>query len=225
MTEPPLAPQHVIDARFLAAAVTLNQLPPPTTLEIAFAGRSNVGKSSLMNLLMGRRKLVRTSSTPGCTRAIGFFEARLSDQRLIQLVDLPGYGYAARSREERSSWKGLVEGYLGERVALRAVVVLVDIRRGIEADDRGLLEFLSHANHPSRPPLMVLIGATKMDRLPRSQQGIRLGRLRETCALPVFGLSTQLQKSSVPLFAHLVRGLDEPEAGPSPPTPPRTQGT
>src|SRR5690606_23305020 len=115
-------------AEFEAAAQAPEQLPPPLGVEVAFAGRSNVGKSSLMNALMERRKLVRTSSTPGCTRAINFCKARARDGAELRLVDLPGYGYAKRSKTERNQWARMIESYLAERDHLRAVVMLVDAR-------------------------------------------------------------------------------------------------
>ena len=105
----------VLDAEFVAGATALGQLPAPTFAEVAFAGRSNVGKSSLINNLVQRKKLVRTSSAPGCTRAINIFRVRLrtdGDEAHLDLVDLPGYGYAQRSKAERKAWGPLIEGFL-----------------------------------------------------------------------------------------------------------------
>src|SRR4051812_46210479 len=109
-TNPP--PPRVSRAEFMAAATRAEQLPPPQTLEIAFAGRSNVGKSSLMNSLLERRKLVRTSGTPGCTRQISMFEVTTRLGSRLTLVDLPGYGYAKRSHSERREWAELIHTYL-----------------------------------------------------------------------------------------------------------------
>jgi GTP-binding protein len=97
----------IIDARFVASATELEQLPPPQRAEVAFAGRSNVGKSSLINKLVDRKKLVRTSNTPGCTRGINIFEVEIrppgqEDNALLDLVDLPGYGFARRSKSARA---------------------------------------------------------------------------------------------------------------------------
>jgi GTP-binding protein len=158
---------EVLDAEFVAGATALGQLPAPTFAEVAFAGRSNVGKSSLINNLVQRKKLVRTSSAPGCTRAINIFRVRLrtnDDEAHLDLVDLPGYGYAQRSKAERKSWGPLIEGFLSERPGLRGAVVIVDIRRGMQDDDLQLLEFLEGVGVT---PILV---ATKVDKLPASKR-------------------------------------------------------
>jgi len=157
----------VLDAEFVAGATSFERLPAPTFAEVAFAGRSNVGKSSLINNLVRRRKLVRTSGAPGCTRAINIFRVRLrtnDDEAHLDLVDLPGYGYAQRSKAERKSWGPLIEGFLRERPGLRGAVVIVDIRRGAQDDDLQLLEFLESIGVA---PILV---ATKMDKLPTSKR-------------------------------------------------------
>src|SRR5882724_8762845 len=128
----------IVDARFERGVVKLDQLLPPALAAVAFAGRSNVGKSSLLSVLMGRKGLVRTGRLPGTTRQINVFSARGSDGLELLLVDLPGYGYAKRAKHERATWGPLIEGYLSNRVALRAVVLLVDIRRGVEQEEKEL---------------------------------------------------------------------------------------
>jgi GTP-binding protein len=125
-----------MDAVFLKSAFEKSHYPPPDKTEVAFSGRSNVGKSSLLNVLVNRKKLARISSTPGRTQALNFF---LVDGRFY-FVDLPGYGYARVSREVKKSWRGMVEAYLRNRPNLKAVVVIVDIRRDLEEDDRSLME-------------------------------------------------------------------------------------
>lgn len=172
---PPDAP-IVIAAEFLAAASQRKELPPPVDLEVAFAGRSNVGKSTLLNALMNRRGLARTSSTPGCTRTINFFRVKTRDGASLSFVDLPGYGYAKRAKAERDQWADLIEGYLLERPALGLVLVLVDARRGLEADDLDLLEMV-HEPRPGRAQPKTLIVATKLDKVPRSQQLATLNAL------------------------------------------------
>lgn len=157
----------VLDAEFTAGATVLGQLPAPTFAEVAFAGRSNVGKSSLINNLVNRRKLVRTSSAPGCTRAINIFRVRLRADHgdaHLDLVDLPGYGYAQRSKAERRSWGPLIEGFLSERPGLRGAVVILDIRRGVQDDDVQLLEFLESID------VTPIIVCTKIDKLPASKR-------------------------------------------------------
>lgn len=138
--------------------------PPPTLPEIAFAGRSNVGKSSLINALVHRRKFARVSNTPGRTREINFF--KVNDQFI--LADLPGYGYARVSREKRAAWRPLIEGYLKGSNALRGVVQLLDARRTPSEDDLQMLEFLAQRETPT------LIIATKVDKLRKSEREKRL---------------------------------------------------
>lgn len=164
----------VLDAEFEAGAQGPDHLPPETHPEIAFAGRSNVGKSSLMNALMGRRNLVRTSGTPGCTRQISFFGIRARDGAEFRLIDLPGYGYAKRSKDERDAWAELIEHYLLRRAALRAVVVLVDVRRGVEDKEQQLLDFMT--TRPAPCPATILV-ATKLDKIPKSRRRAALAAI------------------------------------------------
>lgn len=184
-------PSRVVDARYVASASAVEQLPPPVGVEIAFAGRSNVGKSSLLNALMGRKSLARTSRTPGCTRQISFFEARTDDGALLTLVDLPGYGYAKRSKAERHEWAGLIEGYLLGRPTLKAVAVLVDARRGAEEEERGLLELIAQPPTLSRNPLAVLVVATKLDKLPVSGHKLAVQKIGQALGHRALGFSTQ----------------------------------
>lgn len=177
----------VLDAEFVAGATGLAQLPAPTFAEVAFAGRSNVGKSSLINSLVRRKKLVRTSGAPGCTRAINIFRVRLrtdEEEAHLDLVDLPGYGYAQRSKAERRSWGPLIEGFLRERPGLRGAVVIVDIRRGVQDDDVQLLEFLESIEVT---PILV---ATKLDKLPASKRKLAVAALRRELSRPVLAYSS-----------------------------------
>jgi GTP-binding protein len=129
------------EARFIAGAASPSALPPEGLPEIAFVGRSNVGKSSLVNALTGRRMLARISNTPGRTRQINFFDL---GGRLM-LVDLPGYGYAAASKSAVNSWTSLVQCYFRTRAALRRVCLLIDSRHGIKEVDRPLMRMLDDA--------------------------------------------------------------------------------
>lgn len=127
--------------------------------QVAFAGRSNVGKSSLLNALTGQKHLARTSRTPGRTRGIVFFEI----EGRYAFADLPGYGFAKVSRDERDSWKTLLEGYFSSCRKLQKVYLLVDARRGPEEEERMLAEYLSAAGVPYRWV------ATKVDKLKRTE--------------------------------------------------------
>lgn len=184
-----------VDAKFHAQAKELEQLPAPIHLEIAFAGRSNVGKSSLLNAIFERKSLVRTSQTPGCTQAINFFEARLRNGTVAEFVDLPGYGYAERSKTERRHWGALIEGYLLYRPTLRAVVLLVDVRREFEEAEHELLDWLNGPPRVSRPALNIVIAATKTDQVTLAMLTPKLRSLSEAAQHPVFGVSVRDAKS------------------------------
>jgi len=157
-------------AEFLESAGRADQFPRGGRPEVAFAGRSNVGKSSLINRLLGRRALARTSSTPGRTRTINFYA--VNDAFLF--VDLPGYGYAKVSRTVQENWWALVEVYVADRVPLRGVVHLTDARHPPTEQDRELQEFLAAMNVPCVHVL------TKGDKVPRGQRAAALGAARET---------------------------------------------
>jgi GTP-binding protein len=180
----------VLHAEFVASAVDTASLPAPTIAEIAFGGRSNVGKSSMLNALMQRRGLVRTSSTPGCTRAINLFDARTRDGLRVHLVDLPGYGFAKRSKTERTQWGELIERYLVTRPTLRAMVVIVDARRGVEDDDVQLLEFCAQPR-PGNAPLTTIVVATKLDLLPKAKRKPAIEAMRKVAKRPVVGFSAE----------------------------------
>ena len=143
------------DCRFVIAVAGLNQLPPGTLPEVAFAGRSNVGKSSLVNALTGRTTLARTSNTPGRTQQLIFFDL---GGRLM-LVDLPGYGYAKVSKSVVEAWNRLLRAYLKGRVGLRRALVLVDSRHGLKPSDREVMTLLDDAAVPYQVVL------TKVDKI------------------------------------------------------------
>ncbi len=140
---------------FVLGCVKLDQVPDGAMPEIAFAGRSNVGKSSLLNALVRQNKLARTSNTPGRTREINFFN--LGEK--LMLADLPGYGYARVSKSQVKEWTGLVDSYLKGRVNLRRTCVLVDARHGLKESDRGVMGMLDKAAQPYQVVL------TKVDKV------------------------------------------------------------
>lgn len=174
----------IVDATFEISAQTMGSLPPPLHTEVAFAGRSNVGKSSLINALVQRRKLVRTSSTPGCTRGINVFRVTFQSG-VLDFVDLPGYGYAQRSKVERRSWGGLIESFLKSRGGLAAVVVIVDVRRGLEPDDQQLLDYLKHLKRTA------VVVATKIDKLAMSKRKLAVAQLQKSAGVAVLGFSSE----------------------------------
>lgn len=202
----------------MAGAARIEQLPAPQHLEVAFAGRSNVGKSSLMNALVERRRLVRTSGTPGCTRQISLFDVTTRLGSRFTLVDLPGYGYAKRSKAEKAEWAELIESYLLRRPALSLVVALVDVRRGREEDDQQLVELLAQVPPRARAPVGVLWVATKLDKVPGSGRKLAMQRLKEQTGHPWIGFSTELPETHELLWRRILRHLelDQPAEPPAP---------
>jgi GTP-binding protein len=163
------------ECAFLWAAANIAQLPPPDAPEIAFAGRSNVGKSSLLNALTNRKILARTSHTPGRTRELNFFAlGGGADTTKLRLVDMPGYGYAAASKEKAASWSRLIEDFLRGRAQLVRVFLLIDGRHGAKPIDIEMLDLLD------RLAVSYQIVLTKQDEVRAAE---REGRLAATLAL------------------------------------------
>jgi len=169
--------RRVKSAERVASAASADRFPRPGAPEVAFLGRSNVGKSSLLNRLVGRKGLAHTSSTPGKTRLLHWYRIERGAGTLL-FVDLPGYGYAKVSRGERESWRGLVEAYLGDRPSLRLAVLLQDLRRDVSEDETLLLEWLAEREVPA------VLALTKCDKLKPMRRAARVRKLREAVALP-----------------------------------------
>ena len=178
-------------AEFCAAYGTFSQLPPPERIEIAFAGHSNVGKSTLINKLMNRKSLARVSSVPGKTATINFFGLEN-----LYLVDLPGYGYAKVAKSEKERWAGLIEGYLSSDRDLRLVFMLVDMRHKPTADDIDMINFLIDTETP------FVIVLTKADKLKKME---RISRMEAFASeIPCFG-----EIHSIPFSSQTGEGVEE----------------
>ncbi len=163
----------VKSVEFLTSAVRKDQYPPEGVPEIAFAGRSNVGKSSLINLLTNRKKLAKVSQNPGKTRTINFFTVNGT----FRIVDLPGYGYAKVSKAEAEKWGPMMEDYLSSRPDLLKVVQLVDIRHAPSAQDRQMYEYLQYYG------LDGLVVATKADKVSRGEAAKNIAVIRRDLKL------------------------------------------
>lgn len=179
------------NASFKAAYGTSSQLPTSTLPEVSFAGRSNVGKSSLLNKLMYRKGLAKVSSTPGKTATINFYDVDGAD-----FVDLPGYGYAKVSKSEKGRWSELIEGYFNQERIFALVVSLIDIRHDPTALDRTMVDFLKESGLP------FMIALTKADKLSKQQAIKQTSVIRKQLDLPK---GTQLLATS----AEKGTGIDE----------------
>ncbi|NVJ08443.1 YihA family ribosome biogenesis GTP-binding protein [Myxococcus sp. AM001] len=172
----------VLDARFVTTAVEPKGYPTDHTAEVAFVGRSNVGKSSMINALTGRKKLVRVSNTPGRTRTLNFFDVDLERggvRHQLRLADLPGYGFAKASKADKAQWEKMITTYLETRHRLEAVVSIVDVEVGPTPDDLATLDYLQAHNR------RVLVVATKVDRLVKAKRKPRLVELSKIMDLPL----------------------------------------
>ncbi len=208
------------DAEIKALAVKPSQYPPEDRVEIAFAGRSNVGKSSLLNLITGRKNLARVSGSPGKTRTINFFDVTAkvkadpaddgegsAEEIKFRIVDLPGYGYAKVSKKMTDDWGPMMETFLANRKNLRVVVQLVDIRHEPTAQDIQMYEYLRHYG------MAGVIAATKSDKIKRSQLGKSMSVIRKTLDLtdediiiPVSALKREGQDRLLDVMEKIVKG-------------------
>lgn len=169
---------QVLSAEFVTSAAGSVGFPAEGLPEIAVVGRSNVGKSSLLNKLAARRALARTSATPGKTRLVNFFRIERRERPPVLLVDLPGYGWARVAKQERAAWQRLVEGYLAGRRPLRGVLLLVDARRDPGDDERDFLPWLAAAGVPVR------LVVTKLDKLRAAERESRLRAITQELGIP-----------------------------------------
>ncbi len=184
----------VLEADFLTSATEKSfgaGWPDEGTPEVAFAGRSNVGKSTLLQALMQRRGLVRISGTPGRTRLINFFRVVVApeggrgpaDKRELRFVDLPGYGYAKVSKVEREKWMPFVDQYLSERVSLKVLILLVDPRRDAGLDETEIVKYVAERG------VLVVAVMTKADKLPKHERKPALEKLKRALGLPTIAVS------------------------------------
>ena len=164
---------EVKQSSLAAVGTKFSQYPTDGRPEIAFAGKSNVGKSTLINAMLGRRALARTSSQPGKTRTINFYDVNGQ----MYVVDLPGYGYAKAPKTEIAKWGAMIEEYLQKREELRAIILLIDIRHEPGKNDVMMYEWLRHYGYD------IIIAATKSDKLTRSQIPTHLSVIRKTLGL------------------------------------------
>ena len=181
----------ITDCSFTGSFYNISQLPKDRLPQIAFAGRSNVGKSSLLNKLVGSKKMAKTSSTPGKTRSLNFF---LVNNRFY-FVDLPGYGYAKVQKKIRESWGKLVEEYLLKSSSLIGLVFLVDCRRELTVEDVELLQWLSNRQTP------VVVVITKTDKLSRDKINRKVKQVESDLALTTIPFSTVSGLGKKELFA------------------------
>ena len=182
--------RSIVHAELGVTAVKPDQFPVSERAEVAFVGRSNVGKSSMINVMVNRKSLVRTSQSPGKTRTINFFEV----EKDWYFVDLPGYGYAKVSRSESEKWGEMIEGYLKDRPQMVAIVLLLDIRHEPTGNDKMIYDWCKHYNIP------VILVATKSDKLKRSQLQKHMGMIRRA-----LGAEEQV----MPFSSHTRAGREE----------------
>ncbi len=181
------SPNPLARAQYLLAAHNFRQLPPDSGFEVAFAGRSNAGKSSALNALCQQNALARVSKTPGRTQQLVFFDIPPTTDRF--LVDLPGYGYAKVPKELQAHWQAFLDSYFGSRQALRGLVVIMDIRHPLKEYDRQMLGYAVNRGLPAHALL------TKADKLSRGAQGNSLLAVRKELS-SAFGDTVSVQTFS-----------------------------
>ncbi len=190
----------VLSAEFIKSATKPSEYPAGTLPEIAIAGKSNVGKSSLINTLVNRKNLAKTSTQPGRTQTINFF--RVNEK--ISLVDLPGYGFAKAPLEVRKAWKPMVETYLQTREAIRLVILILDSRRGLASEDSTLLDWLDYHGIPT---VIVLTKADKLSQFERARQKKNLSANPLLSRKPILFFSALTGEGKSELWAQTAKVL------------------
>jgi GTP-binding protein len=193
-----------VRAHFLTSAAQPSEFPPPSLPEVAVVGRSNVGKSSLINTLVGQDGLARTSRTPGRTRLVNWF---VIDDR-FHLVDLPGYGYAQVNQSMREGWRPLIESYLAERKSLAGVLLLIDIRRGVQDEELDFIPWLAQRDMP------VVVALTKADKLAKNKRMLEIGRAKQALGVrkDPMTVSVLSNEGIDPLWRAIVQLVAKPRA-------------
>lgn len=180
--------------RFVKSAAKLDQFPPNSLPQVAIAGRSNSGKSSFINTL-AHQKIAKVSGTPGKTRLLNIFDV----EKKYWLVDMPGYGYAARSHKERIQWEKMIESYLVQTAELRGLILLMDIRRNWSEEESMIVDFCTAMD------LKTVIGLTKADKLSRSQWKARTMKMEKNLEIPCFALSSLKNWGIKELTAYVIK--------------------
>lgn len=195
------------NAEFVISAVGPNQYPDDALPEIALAGRSNVGKSSLINRMINRKNLARTSSTPGKTQHLNYY--RINEQ--LYFVDFPGYGYAKVSKTQRQVWGKMIEQYLLERETLRLIMLVIDLRHPPSKDDELMYDWLKHYDMP------LVVVATKADKIPRSRHAKHVKIIKQALGMSsedrliMFSSEAGIGREELWSYISEVAELDKPE--------------
>lgn len=193
----------IIDVKFITSGVKLSQYPEDALPEFALAGRSNVGKSSLINAMINRKKMAHTSSKPGKTQTINFFS--VNDK--IMFADVPGYGYAKVSKTQRAAWGKMMESYFTRREPLRAVIQIVDLRHAPSQDDVAMYQFLKHHGIP------VIVVATKADKITKGQWQKHLKIVKQTLDIhpedPTVLFSSETKLGKDELWKEILQRMDD----------------
>jgi GTP-binding protein len=202
-SDPGADPLVIRNVEFIGGMAEKHGWRPESSLpEVAFAGRSNVGKSSLLNALVRRKSFARVSRTPGRTREINFFRVN----NTFVLVDLPGYGYARISKTKKAEWRPMIESYLRRTSQLRGIVLLLDIRREPSEDDRAMLDFLSELGVPT------IVALTKADKLTKADARAKVADVSRMLALEpdqVIQFSTQTGEGRMELLEAIAQLVEK----------------